>query len=276
MAVTTTPQARRPSRGYFSQVWEKRDLIWYMAMSNVKARHSRTALGVVWWVLNPLLLGIVYFFVFGVILQTRRGDPQYLGYLLSGLFAFYYTRQSMNAAAASLTSNSRLISNRQFPRMIFPVAGMIEALIGFLGSLIPFFLINGFVSGMWPDARIVWLIPIVAIHTVFNFGLSLVIAQLTIPFRDIKEVLPYVTRIWLYTSPIIFPIDVRLRALSEAWFAVLQFNPMVSILGLYRWPMLGRELDPLHIPLAIGWAVVILAVGVITFRKNERKIVRYL
>ena len=89
---------------YVSEAWRRRDFVWYTALANVRARHANTALGLFWWVLSPLILGSVYFLVFGVILGTRRGDPHYIGYILTGLFAFFFTRTVVNSGTAAMIS----------------------------------------------------------------------------------------------------------------------------------------------------------------------------
>ncbi len=99
---------RRGLRSYLAEVWRRRDFAWHLAMAKVRARNNSTALGLFWWLLVPLLLGAVFLLVFGVILKTSRGDPNYIAFLLSGLFVFTYTRETMTAGAASITTRFHL------------------------------------------------------------------------------------------------------------------------------------------------------------------------
>jgi len=275
-APSTTAPARPQRFGYLAELWRRRDFAWYTALGNLRARHSNTFLGAVWWVLSPLLLGMVFLLVFGIILDTRKGDPNYVGYLLSGLFAFTFTRTVMTSGVQAMKTNAKLISTRQFPRLLLPITAVIEAAIGFLASIIPFFLIVGISSGQWPGTYSLILLPIFVLHVLFNVGLAVFFTVLVIPVPDLGNFMQFLSRIWLYTSPIIFPIDVRLKELSEFWFTVLSFNPMVSFLGVYRGALLGRDIDPVHWFGSIAWGVGLLVVGVYLFIRNETRLVRYL
>lgn len=266
-------------RGFWAElaeVWRRRDFAWHLAMARVRARNNSTALGLFWWLLDPLLLGAVFLLVFGVILKTSRGDPNYIGFLLSGLFVFTYTRQTMMGGAASITGHSQLIGTKRFPRLLLPLSAVMEGLIAFSFSLIPFFLIAGLTHGDWPGRHTWVLLPALVMQTMFNLGLSLLVAQLVIPIRDIANLANYLSRIWLYISPVIFPLDERLRNAPDVLVAILRFNPMAPILGLYRGALLGREIEAYHWWGTAAWAVCLLAVGLLTFRRIEPKLPRYL
>lgn len=272
----TTTYLGDTRRGYLAESWRRRDFVWYTALANIRARNASSALGMFWWILNPLILAAVYFVVFGVILGTRRGDPNYIAYLLSGLFVFFYTRAVITSGSMAMRTNSRLIATRRFPRVLLPLISIVEAGLEFLGTIIPFYLIAGPVGGDWPGLFTFYLIPAFVIQTMFNVGLSLVFAQLMIPFPDIRNVTSYMARIWLYTSPVIFPIEERLRDLSEFWYTVFSVNPMVSILSIYRGALLGRPIPTEHWFIASAWGVGLLIIGIVTFRRNEDRLVRYL
>ena len=113
-----------------------------MAMGNLRSRNASTALGLVWWVLNPLLMGLVYYVVFGCILGVSRD----LSYLLSGIFVFYYTSTVRDSGANSIILNTRLLVNLQFPRLIMPITALIESAVGFLVSIPALYLIIGLSS----------------------------------------------------------------------------------------------------------------------------------
>lgn len=272
----TSLSQRRGLWPYLAEVWRRRDFAWHLAMAKVRARNNSTALGLFWWLLDPLLLGAVFLLVFGVLLNTSRGDPNYIGFLLSGLFVFTYTRETMTGGAASINSNSQLIGTKRFPRLLLPLSAVMEGLVAFAFSLIPFYLIAGFTHGDWPRLSIWVLGPALIMQTMFNLGLSLLMAELVVPIRDIGNLVNYLSRIWMYMSPVIFPVDQRL-AHAPAWLVtILRANPMAAILGLYRGALLGREIEPYHWWSTAAWAVGILLVGVVTFRRVEPKLPRYL
>jgi teichoic acid transport system permease protein len=268
--------ARRGLFAYLRDLWRRRDFVWNLALANVRGRHASTSLGLAWWVLDPLLLGSIFLLVFGVILETRRGDPNYIAFLLSGLFAFFYTRRTMTAGATAIQLNSQMVATQRFPRLLLPMSAVIEGGIAYLFSLIPFFLIAGLVGGDWPGPTIVWLPLAFLLQTLFNFGLTLLVAQLVLPFRDIGNVMQYVARVWMYLSPVIYPLDIRLKNVSETLFEIFSFNPMASILAIYRHALLGREMAMRDVYITMGWTVLFLVVGVVTFVRMEHKIPRYL
>lgn len=259
---------------YVRDLWQRREFALALGLGNLKARNASTSLGLFWWVLNPLLLGGVYFLVFGVLFGDRR-PPGFLVYLLSGMFAFHFTSQSMTGGANSIIQNAKLLANIRFPRLILPISTMIEATVGFAVSLGVFFVIAAFYGHADFTYRIAYLPAIVAIHIVFNLGLSAISARLAVPFRDINNLLPYINRIWLYTTPIIWPLSFLDDVGSEIE-TLIRLNPMFSIVGLYRSALLGSPFHTDHIVGAMAWSAAIGLIGVAAFIKHEGRMVRYL
>jgi teichoic acid transport system permease protein len=263
---------------YARSVWHRREFAWYLAMGNLKARNASTALGVLWWMINPLLLGGVYWLVFGVLFDRGAntfGAP-FLVYLLSGMFPFHFTQTSMTGGVNSIVGNTKLLANLHFPRSILPIASLIEGMVGFLASLGAFFLVVGPIHGVWPTAASLWLLPTVAAHVIFNLGLSMAVARLAVPFRDLNNMIPYVTRMWLYMSPILYS-EKRLRGAPEFVRRVAELNPMTPILRLYRFGLGGIPTDVSRAAMVVGvWAVAALVVGGVWFVRYEGKIARYI
>jgi len=244
-------------------------------MGNLKARNASTSLGLVWWMLNPLIMAAVYFLVFGVILGGRRGEPQFIAWLLSGVFAFNYTATAMTSGANSILANRRLLVNIRFPRLILPISAVIETGVGFLMSIAVYYLIVWPADGVSPGVTLLWLPAAVALHTVFNLGLAGWTARLAIPFRDINNLIPHLTRLWLYLSPIIWPLSfLRDRGGLVEDLAVL--NPMYGSLSFYRMALMGRDLETGAFVLALLWTVVIGGGGILSFVRHEGNMVRHL
>jgi teichoic acid transport system permease protein len=269
----------RAARNYFSDLWSRREFAWYLAMGNLKARNASTALGLLWWVLNPVLLGAVYWFVFGVIFERNPdefGGLPFLVYLLSGMFPFYFTQTSMTGGVNSIVNNTSLLANLHFPRAVLPIASITEAFVGFLTSLLAFFLIVGPSYGTWPGVHTLWLLPTMAIHLMFNLGLSMFVARLAVPFRDLNNLVPYISRMWLYLSPILYGQS-RLENVDPALQRIAEMNPLVPILELYRHSLAGIETNLAEsFAVAALWAVGLLVVGGLWFIRFEGKMARYL
>lgn len=244
-----------------------------MALGNLKARNASTTLGLLWWVLNPLLLGLIYYLVFGIILGVSRD----FAYLLAGMFAFYYTATSLTGGANSIISNSKLIVNLSFPRLTMPIVAVTEAGIGFLASLPALYLIIIPSQGIWPPAQILWLLPVIfVVHTVFNLGMAALAGRIAVPFRDVNNLIPYVTRLWLYLSPILYTTAMYDK-LDAPWDTIARVaNPMVPILEVYRSALLGYEFRSEELVAATVWAVGLGVIAVYAFVRYEGRMARYL
>ena len=274
--VTVGQRARLSGwRAYVSDLWNRREFAWYLATGNLKARNASTTLGLFWWVLNPILMSLVYFVAFGIIFSGRRGETQFLSWLLSGMFAFTFTTTAMTSGANAIISNRKLLVNIRFPRLIFPITALIETAIGFLASLGIYYLLAWPTDGVRPTARLLVLPAVFALHLLFNLGLAAAVARLTVPFRDINNLLPHLTRMWLYLTPIIWPLSFFEEA-PEALQTILRFNPMFSILSMYRYALMGRDLADGAVPMAIAWTVVLAIGGVLAFVRYEGNMVRHL
>ncbi|MCP4968128.1 MAG: ABC transporter permease [bacterium] len=285
-AVTTQPRRMFSAvRTYVSDLWARREFAWYLAMGNLKARNASTSFGLLWWVINPLLLGSVYWVVFGILfdrgtLELTRGGEFYelsfLAYLLSGMFPFFFTQSAMTGGVNSIVSNTKLLANLHFPRLILPIAALVESSVGFVTSMGVFFLIVGPINGIWPGPWTLWLFPVMLIHLLFNFGLSTIVARVAVPFRDLNNLVPYFTRLWLYMSPVIYEASF-LEGKGELVERMFRLNPLFPILELYRHALTGVDIDLASSLLAAtGWAVVLSTLGVAWFVKYEGKMARYL
>jgi len=274
------PASGRVARAieYLRELWRRREFAMALGLGNLKARNASTSLGLFWWVLNPLLLGGVYFLVFGILFGGARPDD-FLIYLLSGMFPFHFTSQSMTGGANSIIQNSKLLANLRFPRLLLPISTLIEALAGFLASLVVLFVIlfigQAILPGTYFSFRLAYLPIIIVIHLVFNLGLGAIAARLAVPFRDINNLIPYINRIWLYLTPIIWPLSF-LDSAGPTIKTLVQFNPMYDMVGLYRSALLGTPLIMDEVVGAIVWAMVVGVVGVTFFVKYEGHMVRHL
>lgn len=276
MTVTASDAPRLSAwRSYLADLWRRREFAQYLASANLRARNANTALGLAWWVLNPLMLSLVYFLVFGILFGQVDETPRYLPHLLSGMFVFNFTVLSMTGGANSILGNMSLLANIRFPRLILPISALIESTIGFLASLLVFYALSIPVDGIWPGLHLLALPGVLGLHILFNLGLAAITARLVIPFRDINNLIPHFTRLWLYLSPIIWPLSfVTDRA---PWVTDwLPLNPMVPLTGLYRWVLMGDALAPGTLGAGIAWSLGMFVVGIIAFVRYEGNMVRHI
>jgi teichoic acid transport system permease protein len=275
MSVTASQSARLSGwRTYLRDLWARRELVWFLAAGNLKAQNANSSLGLLWWVINPLLDAVLYFLVFGVLFNAREQDPLYVSALVSGLFVFEFTVKSMNGAVGAINRNMALLANIRFPRLVLPLSAVVEALMGFLTSIIAFYLVVWPIDGVPPSINLLLLLLVVPIHIVFNLGIGATAARLAIPFRDIANLLPHVQRLWLYATPILWPAS--LLASAPEWATTLiRFNPLYPFVGLYREALMQRPAEPWMLPAALAWAAVAVLIGVLTFVRYEGNMARH-
>ena len=133
--------------------------------------------------------------------------------------------------------------------------------------------IVGLTDGVWPGATIFWLVPAFVIHSIFNFGLSAVAARVAVPYRDVNNLVPYFLRLWLYLSPIIYPLSF-VDDLGSRWRAAVEINPLFPILTMYRHALMGQGLEGEQVVYALTWALAVFIVGVGLFVRSEARMTR--
>ena len=273
MTQTTSPTYyTRRLRAYLAELWRRREFAWFLAMGNFRARNASTALGLFWWVLNPLLLSLVYWLVFGLVFPGARD----IIYLMSGMFVFHFTSQALTGGANSILQNSKLLANLKFPRVVLPLASVLESLIGFVVSLGVLLVIQFALRGFIPRLSILLLLVAIPLQFIFNLGLAAMAARLAVPFRDINNFIPYVNRVWLYLSPIIWPLSFLGSEAAQNFAGFAEANPMFAIISVYRAALIGGPFDPSALAQFAGWAFAFGLVGIGVFVRYEGNIVRHL
>jgi ABC-type polysaccharide/polyol phosphate export permease len=253
-------------RRYLRQLWGRREFVWELARSDLRAKHLNTVFGQAWTVLNPLMLAGVYFFLIGVLLGGPRATREYLALLVGGLFFFFYSRNALNFGTKSVVGGGKLIMNTAFPRAMLPVSAVVMGLLTFLPTaavwvVIPLLLGQPVGTG--------WLvIPLLLlIQTAFNLGLAMVLAAVQVYFRDAQNFLPYIVRIWMYLTPVLWTLE-HVPAAVRPW---LQLNPLFPLFAAYQEAFFGR-LPPIGLVVAAAaWALGALALGGLFFLSRERE-----
>src|SRR5688572_12574900 len=252
-----------PLREYCRGVWDCRELIWNIARTDKKAEHYDTALGRVWVILDPLLLAGVYYFVRSVIrpLGARDVSPeQLLSHLIWAIFFFYLTSKALNAGARSITSNKGLILNTSFPKAVFPIVALHKSAMDFIPTLAVYFLFHAILGQ--PFASSLLALPVfLALQLLFTFGLVLLFAPLTVFFRDTTGFLPYVTRLWLYLTPILYMIS----EIPEQFRTLFLWNPLYPFFGAYEQIFGGRWPSVIYLLGSAAWAFSVFLVGAAVF-----------
>lgn len=253
-------------RVYVRELWRRREFGFELARSNLRAAHFDTFFGQLWLVINPLLLGVVYFILVDIISGGHQG-ARYFAHLLAGLFAFYYINGAMNSGAKSVTGGGKLIMNTAFPRVLMPLSSTLTAFFRFLPTLLIYGVVHA-IAGLPVGPHLLMCIPILAEITLFAAGMAMIFATLQVYFRDASSFLPYFTRIWLYLSPVLwFP-----EQAGHALKTLSLFNPLYWLLGSWSDLLLeGKVPSATFLVMSFLWAVGTFAFGWVFFVSRERE-----
>ena len=255
-----------PMRAYLREVWRRREFARELSRSNLRAQHFNTVFGLLWLVINPLLLAAVYFVLVDIL---RGGDsgPEFLGHLVACIFAYYFIQQALRTGVKSVTSGGRLILNTAFPRLLLPIASLTTAFSRFLPTLVIYIPIH-VLTGLPFTWQMLWLVPIVGLLVGVAFGLTTLVGVGQVYFRDLRSFLPYATRLWLYTSPILYYAS----EVPDKYRFLLYANPLGSILTAWSDVLrFGRAPDATDLLVGLAWAAGLMTVGVLLFVSRERE-----
>lgn len=255
----------KPSfRKYLADIWAKRDFAWTVPVGELKAMHMNTVLGSAWHLLNPLLLAVVYFLVFGVFFGARDTVDNYVGFLTIGILVFTFTQKSLAAGSRTLIANFPLIQSVTFPRIVLPFASVLGEVIAHLPAVLAMIVVVVLTGEPLAWAWLL-LVPAVLLQAVFNLGIAFVSGRLTFHFRDTQQLLPFVTRLWMYLSGIFYTIDVVPSEFRPAF----ELNPLYVFISLVRDALLDGRADGRTWLLAVAWAFALAVVGFFFFRGKE-------
>jgi homopolymeric O-antigen transport system permease protein len=268
----------RPNQGWLRidlrAIWEFRDLLALLVRRDFVARYQQTVLGPAWAIVQPLVMTIVFTLVFGRFAGiSTDGLPPILFYLCS-LLTWNYHAQTLQLTAGTFTTNAELFGKVYFPRLIVPLSIALSNLIGFLiqaamfglfWCYYKFFTAAG--ASFGADARAL-LFPLLLLHTAaVSVGSGLLIASCTAKYRDLQHVLPLVVQVWLYLTPVIYPLS----KVPVRWQSAVALNPLAPLVEMTRYLLLGHgEVHPGQYIYSVGISVLLFIAGVMIFQRTER------
>lgn len=255
---------------YIKEMLKRKDLLIYLVTSGLKAQYRNTFLGYFWWILDPLLMGAVYYFL-RVVVLGMKGDN--IGaFLIIGLVTWKWISSAVNASAKSITKKSGIITQVYLPKALFPFGSTLTQLVNFSFGLVVVF---GFLAyyRIIPGKEVLWLPFVMMIQFMFLSAISLVLGYYCTFIRDIDNVISHLMRFWFYASPVIWETG----RLPEKYSYILDANPASTFLQSYRNILLfqtGPQLDKL---LLIGLISTIIIIYMVHFYYvNEHKIIKAL
>ncbi|PWU44318.1 ABC transporter [Micromonospora globispora] len=267
---------RPPLAEYTRKLWAYRHFMTAYSRAKVASSFSQTQLGQLWQVLTPVTNAAVYFLIFGLILNQHRNVSNFIAYLCTGVFIFMFTQTAVTNGTSAITSNLGLIRALQFPRAALPITVTLVQLQQLLMSMV---VLAGIVllTGEPITFRWVLIVPTLLLQTVFNIGLTMIMARIGAKVTDLKQVMPFVMRTWLYASGVLYPVALFRQHLPPWAATILEGNPALVYIELARHALLESNRQNLVSPptqlwlLGIAWAVLVGVGGFIYFWRGEEE-----
>jgi lipopolysaccharide transport system permease protein len=260
----------QPSRGWVSlklhELWEYRELLYFLVWRDVKVRYKQTVLGAAWAIIQPFMAMVVFSIFFGKLAKMPSDGIPYPLFAYAALVPWGFFANGLSQASNSLVGSSHLITKVYFPRLVVPISSVISGIVDFV---LAFAVLLGMMLyfGILPTLNVIWLPLLLLLAFVTALGVGMWLSALNVEFRDIRYVLPFLTQFWMFATPIVYPSSL----LSEPWRTIYGLNPMAGVVEGFRWALLGTQTAPGPIVIVSAMAAVIILVGgAFYFRKMEK------
>ena len=258
-----------PGRGaahYWRDVWQYRELMSFLAWRDIAVRYKQTAIGLAWAIIRPALT-LVVFVMFRRLAGLSHGRVPDVLLVLAAVLPWQFFSSALLETSNSLIGNTSLIAKVYFPRVIVPMAAVATAFTDFVVTLALLALLMAW-YGVAPGVELLALPLLIALTAALALGLGLLLAALTVKYRDFRYAVPFLVQLWLFVSPVAF----ETTQVPERWRAWYAFNPLAGIIDGFRWAILGGQtaVAPVTLVVSVIITVLCLLVGVWYFRRTER------
>ena len=249
----------------FRELWEYRELLYFLTWRDIKVRYKQTAMGAVWAIIQPLFMVIIFAVFFGIFMRVPTDGMPFLFFFYCGLLPWTFFSNAISNSSMSLVGNSNLITKIYFPRVIIPIA-TIGA--GFLDLLIASVILVGLVIYYsFPLTQNILLLPLLILLTILlASGLGMWLAALTVKYRDVRHALPFTLQLWMFLTPIVYPLSI----IPEKWHWAMFINPLTGIVEGVRASFTGHSINWIALLASTVVTVLILVFSVYEFRRIER------
>ncbi|CAM3784749.1 ABC transporter permease [Nocardiopsis rhodophaea] len=270
----TDASARPTLLDYVRRLWSHRHFISEFAKAKSTTKYSNARLGGLWHVMTPLLNAAVYYLIFGLLIGTSRGVPDFIPFLVTGVFIFTFTQSSVLSGVRAVSGNIGLIRALHFPRASLPIAMTLVQLRQLLASMLVLLAIV-LAVGQVPQWSWLLAVPVLLIQALFNTGLALIVARLGSKITDLAQLLPFVLRTWMYASGVMYSIDHMAASAPPPVHLLLDLNPAAVYIDLMRFALIdsftAAQLPPHVWALALGWALAAAIGGFVYFWMAEEQ-----
>jgi lipopolysaccharide transport system permease protein len=255
------------------ELWNYRELLWFLIWRDVKVRYKQTALGAAWAILQPAMMMVVFTIFFGRMANVPAGDLPYPLFVFAGLLPWTFFATAIANAGNSVVGSERLITKIYFPRLAIPFASIGAAVVDFgVAFLLLLVLMIGYLIAGYPVAPglgVLLAVPIFAAIMLAAAGMGTLLAALNVAYRDFRYVIPFLVQVWLFATPSVYMETAELH--SGRWSLLLALNPMHGLIAAFRSATLGGAMAWGQLGLSVACAAAIFLGGCLYFRKVEDK-----
>jgi lipopolysaccharide transport system permease protein len=260
----------RPSRGWSSlnlrDLWEYRELLYFLTWRDIKVRYKQTVLGASWAILQPFFTMVVFSLFFGRLAGVPSDNIPYPIFSYAALVPWQFFANGLTNSSNSLVASANLITKVYFPRLVVPISAVLAGAVDFVLAFVVLLAMMLF-YGIAPTTQVVWLPLLLLLALVTSLGVGLWLTAMNVQFRDVRYAVPFIVNAWMFATPIAYPSSL----LDEPWRTVYGINPMAGVVEGFRWALLGTDPGPGPMVLVSAFvAVVLLVSGTFYFRRMER------
>ncbi|MES2907220.1 MAG: ABC transporter permease [Pseudomonadota bacterium] len=257
-------------QAYWTDLWKRRELIFFLAWRDFLVRYKQTAVGIAWTILKPLATMVIYTFVFGIIARLPSNELPYALLVLTGLLPWQLFSVVLSTISESMLANAHLIGKVYFPRLILPISSLFVCVVDHLISFILVVLLMLW-YGILPGWQILLLPLVTVLATLSSFGLGLILATLNSHYRDFRHLIPLALQLGVFVSPVAYSTNL----VPEKWMWLYALNPVVGIIDAFRWCILNRAdmIYPPSIVFSAIFSIVTLYFGIRQFRRSEATLI---
>ena len=265
----------RPPRGWqavnLRDLWLYRELIYFLTWRDIKVRYKQAVLGIAWAIIQPIVTMVVFTFIFNQFLNVKPdegiSDAWYPIFAFAGLLPWQFFQGALQRASTSLVSNANLLTKVYFPGLIIPSSAVAAGLVDFAFS---FVIMIGLMIyfGVPFTVQLLWLPVFLLVALLTALAVGLWLSALNVQYRDVQHMVPFLLTIWMYVSPVVYPIDII--NVSKFWQVIYALNPMVGVIQGFRWALFGTNPPGWMFFVSLGMVLVLLVSGIFYFRRMER------
>jgi lipopolysaccharide transport system permease protein len=247
------------------ELWDYRELLYFLTWRDVKVRYKQAALGVAWAILQPLFTMIIFSVIFGSLVKVDSEGIPYPVFSFAALLPWQFFSGALSRAGGSLVMNNNLLTKIYFPRLVIPLSAVGAGLVDFG---ISFVVLLGLmlVYGITPTWAVLTLPFFILLSAMAALAVGLWLSALNVQYRDVQYLIPFIVQVWMYASPVVYSAQVVPQGLGRIIYGI---NPMAGVIQGFRWALLGTQPPDLLFLVSVAVVIVLLITGLIYFRQME-------